>query len=350
MTIALMIIVNSPGSWSHVYAPLLHAEWHGMTPTDLVFPFFLFIVGVSIALSFATKKAASNISGSTYKKIVKRSILIFALGLFLALFPAFNFGELRVVGVLQRIALVFLICSILYLRTSWRTQLKTGIVCLVGYWICLAFLPFPGGDIGTMEPGVNFAAWVDTYITPGRLYRKTWDPEGIFSTIPAIGTCIYGLLMGQIILSKTLSQYKKIIWIFAFGTLGLFIGNIWSWAFPLNKHIWTSSYVLVSGGLASLLLAVSMWFIDELQWTKGTLLGVVFGMNAITAYVLHGVIWRLFQIPVRGDQGLQSLWMTTGTETGIPPNLVSLMWAIAYTLVIYGIVYVMYRRKIFLKI
>ena len=350
ITIALMIIVNSPGSWSHVYPPLLHAKWHGMTPTDLVFPFFLFIVGVSIALAYAQKKASGSVSSAAFQKIVKRSFYIFCLGLFLALFPRFDFGNLRVVGVLQRIAIVFMICSILYLKTSWRTQLKVGITCLVGYWICMAFIPFPGGETGSLEPGNNFTAWIDSYITPGRFYQKTWDPEGLFSTIPAIGTGIFGLLVGQVILNKVLSQNKKIIWIFAIGTMGLLIGTIWSWVFPLNKHIWTSSYVLVAGGLASLFLAAAIWFIDELKMTRGTKLGVVFGMNAITAYVLHGVIGRLFHIPIKGEAGIQSLWMSGLGEIGLPMQLASLLWAVSYMLLIYLIVYVMYRKKIFLKI
>ncbi len=350
LTIALMIIVNSPGSWSDVYAPLLHADWHGLTPTDCVFPFFLFIVGVSIALAYSKKKAGGEISRAAYTKIIKRSILIFALGLFLALFPKFDFANLRVMGVLQRIAIVFLFCSLLYLKTSWRTQLRVGIVCLVGYWVVMKLFPFGSGEIGVLEPGNNVAAWIDRYITPGRMYRTTWDPEGLFSTIPAIGTGIFGLLIGQIILNKDLTQNRKLIWIFSWGTVALFAGHIWSWFFPLNKALWTSSYVLVTGGLATLFLAAAMWFIDDQGWKRGTKLGVVFGMNAITAYVLHGVIFRLFQIPLVGDQGIQSLWMTGLGDIGISLKFASFLWALIYMLLIYVIVYIMYRKKIFIKI
>lgn len=259
LTIALMIIVNTPGSWSHVYPPLLHASWHGVTPTDLVFPFFLFIVGVSIALAYANKKAAGNIEGKAYVKIVRRTLTIILLGLFLALFPKFDFGNLRIVGVLFRIALVFFACAILYLQTSWRIQLWIGVGLLVGYWICMCMLPFGNSIAGTLEPGDNFAAWVDQYITPGRMYQKTWDPEGLFSTLPAIGTGITGLLVGQLILNKKMEQLPKIIWIFSAG-LALFVaGYMWSYIFPANKHIWTSSYVLWSSGLAAMFLAVSMW-------------------------------------------------------------------------------------------
>ncbi len=350
LTIALMIIVNCPGSWSSVYPPLRHADWHGITPTDLVFPFFLFIVGVSIALAYAGKKQSGSIGGAAYIKILKRTLIIFALGLFLALFPKFNFAELRVAGVLQRIALVFCACAILYLKTSWKTQLYVGIGCLVGYYIFMGFVPFGDSAAGTLEPGDNFAAWIDRYITPGRMYQKTWDPEGLFSTIPAIGNGIAGLLVGRIILDKKLTNHSKIIWIFTAGLSAFVLGYMWDYIFPANKHIWTSSYVLITSGLAALCLAASMWIIDERGYQKWTKLGVVFGMNAITAYVLHGVLLRLFQIDIVGDQGIQSLWMSGLTGIGIAPELVSFMWAVAYMLFIYAIALVLYKRKVFIKV
>jgi len=350
LTIALMIIVNSPGSWSHVYPPLLHAKWHGVTPTDLVFPFFLFIVGVSISLAYAGKKQSGSISSSTYTKILKRTLIIFALGIFLALFPKFNFETLRVAGVLQRIALVFCFCAILYLKTSWRTQMYVGLACLLIYYVCMAFVPFGDSAAGTLEPGDNFAAWVDRFITPGRMYQKTWDPEGLFSTIPAFGNAIAGLLIGRIILDKKMTNHAKIIWIFIAGLGAFMTGYMWDYIFPVNKHIWTSSYVLWTSGLASMCLAASMWIIDERGYQRWTKLGVVFGMNAITAYVLHGVVFRLFQIPISGDQGIQSLWMSGLTELGLAPKLVSLMWAVAYMLLIYLFALWLYRKKIFIKV
>jgi len=351
LTIALMIIVNTPGSWTHVFPPLRHAEWHGATPTDLVFPFFLFIVGVSIALAYANKKDAGHINSRVYIKIVRRTITILLLGILLAVFPKFDFSNVRIVGVLFRIGLVFLACSFLYLKTSWKTQLRVGIACLVGYWIAMKFIPFPGGEVGQLDPGVNMAAWIDTYITPGRMYKESWDPEGMFSTIPAIGTGIFGLLIGQLILNKKLTQHRKIIWIFSIGFIAFLIGNAWGWIFPINKHIWTSSYVMFCGGLAAMFLAASMWFIDELNYSNWfTKLGVVFGMNAITAYVLSGLVGRLFQIPLSGGKGLQSLWMSSLMDIGVNPQIVSLGWAIFYMLLIFVIAYVMYRKKIFVKV
>ena len=346
LTIAGMIIVNDPGSWSHVYAPLLHAEWHGATPTDLVFPFFLFIVGVSISLSLSKRKGSSNL----YVKIFKRSAIIFLLGIFLALFPKFDFENLRIVGVLQRIALVYLVCAILYLNTSHSTQLKTGIGLLVIYWITMVFIPFNGNLAGTLDPGNNFAAWIDSFILPGRLYQETWDPEGFYSTLPAIATGISGMLSGKIILDNSNSLKDKIIKLFYWGAIVLIIGSFWDYIFPINKHIWTSSYVLYSSGLAMIVLAMSMWIIDEKKYTNNIKFGLVFGSNAITAYVLHGIVWRLFQFPVINGVGFQKFWMDTGTSIGLPAKFVSFDWAIFYTLVIYFIVYQLYKRKIFIKV
>ncbi len=346
LTIAGMIIVNDPGSWSHVYAPLRHAEWHGATPTDLVFPFFLFIVGVSISLSLSKRKGSSNL----YVKIFKRSAIIFLLGIFLALFPKFDFENLRIVGVLQRIALVYLVCAILYLNTSHSTQLKTGIGLLVIYWITMAFIPFNGNLAGTLDPGNNFAAWIDSFIVPGRLYQETWDPEGFYSTLPAIATGISGMLCGKVILDNSNSLKDKIIKLFCWGAIILIIGSFWDYIFPINKHIWTSSYVLYSSGLAMIILAMSMWIIDEKKYTNNIKFGLVFGSNAITAYVLHGIVWRLFQFPVINGVGFQKFWMDTGTSIGLPAKFVSFDWAIFYTLVIYFIVYQLYKRKIFIKV
>jgi predicted acyltransferase len=346
LTIAAMIVVNDPGSWSYIYAPLKHADWHGATPTDLVFPFFLFIVGVSISLSLSKRK----VSGNLYFKIIKRSIIIFLLGIFLALFPKFDFENLRIVGVLQRIAIVYLVCAVLYLNTSFSAQLKIGVGLLLFYWTTMMFIPFGGNLAGTLEPGNNFAAWVDSFVLPGRMYQETWDPEGFYSTIPSIATGITGMLCGKIILNTNNSLKDKIIKLFYWGALMLIIGHFWDYIFPINKHIWTSSYVLFSSGLGMMILAMSIWIIDEKKYTSNIKFGLVFGSNAIVAYVLHGIVWRLFQIPIISGVGLQKLWMDTGINLGLPAKFVSLDWAVFYTVVIYFIVYQLYKKKIFIKI
>ena len=347
LTIAAMIIVNDPGSWSHVYAPLRHAEWNGATPTDLVFPFFLFIVGVSISLSLSKRK---NDGLNLYTKIFKRSVIIFLLGIFLALFPKFDFENLRVVGVLQRIAIVYFICALIFLNASFKSQLKIGIGLLVFYWVTMMFVPFNGSLAGVLEPGNNLAAWIDSFIVPGRMYQGNWDPEGFYSTIPAIASGISGMLCGTIILNKTNSLKDKIISLFFWGSIVLIVGYFWDYIFPINKHIWTSSYVLFSSGLGMMILAMSIWIIDEKKHTSNIKFGLVFGSNAIVAYVLHGIVWRLFQVPIIDGFGLQKLWMDIGINLGLPAKFVSLDWAVFYTVVIYFIVYQLYKKKIFIKI
>tara|TARA_B100001559_G_scaffold80575_1_gene66988 strand:- start:5034 stop:6104 length:1071 start_codon:yes stop_codon:yes gene_type:complete len=344
ITIIAMIIVNSPGSWSYVYNPLRHAEWHGATPTDLIFPFFLFIVGVSISLSFV--KIKNNFNKIIYLKIIRRSVIIFALGIFLSLFPDFDFYNLRFVGVLQRIALVYLICSILYLNFNLVFLVITSFLILIFYWILMMFVPFGGFDAGTIEPGINFAAWVDSFIVPGRLYMTTWDPEGFFSTIPAIVTCISGIITGEIIKYNS----NKIINLILLGFLLLIIGLVWDIFFPINKHIWTSSYVMFSSGIAMVILAISIFIIDYKSYDFELKFSIAFGSNAITAYVLHGVLWKLFQIKLIDNMGIQELWMDIGIKFGLYTKLTSLTWAIFYTLFIYIIIYQLYKRKIFLKV
>ena len=186
------------------------------------------------------------------------------------------------------------------------------------------FIPFNGNPAGTLEPGENFAAWIDSFIVPGRMYQETWDPEGLFSTIPAIATGISGMLCGKLIteLSKT---SEKIIKLFFWGTIVLIISHFWDYTFPINKHIWTSSYVLYSSGLAMIILAASMWIIDEKKYTSNIKFGLVFGSNAIVAYVLHGIVWRLFQFPIIGGVGFQKFWMDTGIGLGLSPKFVSLL-------------------------
>lgn len=214
-TIAAMMVVNDPGSWDHVYAPLLHAEWNGATPTDYIYPFFLFIVGVSIVLAYDKRLAAKEPKQGMVKKVLWRSLKIFGVGLFLWLFPAFDFGGLRWAGVLQRIALVFLPCALLFLYTDWRFWLKAAIATLLGYWLIMAYLPVPGiGPPDLSGPGKNWAHYLDSILLPGVLWQKTWDPEGILSTFPAIVTGISGMLAGRLILDVK-DDYRRLTKLFS---------------------------------------------------------------------------------------------------------------------------------------
>ncbi|TVR72536.1 MAG: DUF1624 domain-containing protein [Marinilabiliales bacterium] len=349
-TIAAMIMVNYPGRWHHVFAPLLHEDWHGITPTDLIYPFFIFIVGVSIVLAYNKRLADGHPRKDMYKKIVSRSIKIFTVGIFLALFPMFDFANLRVAGVLQRIALVFAACAVLYLNAGWKKQAWTGAVILIAYWLAMTLIPTPGMGKPMLEPGVNLAAWIDQQLLPGRMWQGDWDPEGILSTFPAIVTGITGMLAGKLIVSG-MSRERIVIWLFTIGFLSAVLGEAWGWGFPINKNIWTSSYVLYTSGLAAMTLATAMFLIDILGYRRGTKFGIIYGANAITAYVLAGVLSGLFySIQYWGGKSLNHHFVDSLWEAGLDPRVASLMYALMYVFVIFIPVYYLYRKKIFIKL
>lgn len=348
-TIAAMILVNYPGSWSHVYSPLRHAEWNGLTPTDLVFPFFLFIVGVSIALAY-TKLIHKGVSSrKLHLKIFFRTIKIFGLGLFLNFIHHFNFSEIRYVGVLQRIAIVFLISSLLFLHSRWIVQLITGAALLIMYWLLMTLVPTPGYSSAMLEPGINLAAWIDAKFLPGRMWQGTWDPEGLLSTIPAIGTCIMGMLTGIIVLGRG-TPMKKTIRIFFIGFAAGITGIIWSTLFPVNKNLWTSSYVMLTGGLAMMILAILVYLIDILQYTRFARIGIIFGANAITVYVLADILAFLFySVPFAGA-GLNEHFVLLAEHTFFSYKFMSLLYALLFVAVNFLPAYWLYRRQIYIKL
>lgn len=348
-TIIGMIIVNTPGSWDYVFPPLRHAEWNGLTPTDLVFPFFLFIVGVSIVLAYSKRIKNKAPKADLVKKIITRSILIFVFGVVLNLIGS-QFSHFRIPGVLQRIALVFLVCSLLFIYTKRKTQIWTGIVLLLGYYLLMMLVYVPDVGAGVLLPGKNLAAWIDSQTIPFYLYQGSWDPEGLLSTLPSIATGITGMMAGYIMLSN-LKIENKVIQLFVFGFFMTMIGEIWGWTFPINKNLWTSSYVLYSSGLASMTWAVLIWIIDMKGKKRWAYFGVVFGTNAITAYVLS----YLLQIPftwfnIFNGKNFQSLYMDGLTGIGVMPEAASLLWAIFFTALCFIPVLILYRKKIFLKI
>ena len=349
-TIAGMIIVNDPGSWGSVYRPLLHAKWNGATPTDLVFPFFLFIVGVSVALAF-NKELKKGVSNSfLHKKILSRTVKIFLLGLFLWLWPKFNFDGIRYAGVLQRIALVYMVISLMFLHLNWKNWAKVSVLILVAYYIIMAFVPVPGiGAPDLSEPGKNWANYLDFIALPGRLWQETWDPEGILSTFPAIVTGLTGMLAGTIIL-RISDMHKKLVYLFLFGFSMFLTGNVWDWFFPINKHIWTSSYVLYSSGLACMGLAFLIFLIDVKGYYKWTFLGRVFGANAITSYVLAGMMTLIFYRDQLWGFSWSKSFMTFMTGMGVQAELASLLYAVMYMLIIFVPSLILYRKKIFIKI
>ncbi|HBE70819.1 MAG TPA: hypothetical protein DDW52_21955 [Planctomycetaceae bacterium] len=383
ITIAGMIVVNDPGSWSHVYPPALHADWHGATPTDLVFPFFLFIVGVSITLSMGRRKEDGHSIARMAGKVVLRTIVIFAIGIFLTLFPSFNFGEIRYPGVLQRIALVYGACGLIFLSTGPRTQVILASVLLIGYCAAMQLVPVPVDDTirgafqtrhvqaqagkirvdpvslrvdtdsrpeyieANLQPGINLAAWVDRNFVPGRLWQKTWDPEGLLSTLPAIAHGIIGMLIGTWLRFRP-APHDKCIHLLAAGFGMLLAGVVWSWSFPLNKNLWSSSFVLYSCGLASLSLGFLFWIVDIHKKTQWAYPFKVFGANAIAAFVLASLLARVFSWPI-GEWELKPWFMDTFSAI-MPLKAASLAYALIFTAVIYLIVWRMYKAKIFIRV
>ena len=348
-TIALMIVVNDPGSWSHVYAPLLHAEWHGITPTDLVFPFFLFIVGVSIVLAFSKRLESGADKRDLFKKIVIRAIKIFAVGIFLNLFYKFDFANLRVTGVLQRIAIVFFICSVLYLNFSWKNLVKIGAGILVFYWIIMVVVPVPVIGEPRLAPGENIAAWIDSILLPGRMYQVTWDPEGLLSTLPAIVTGITGMLAG-ILITGSISIERKIIWLFALGFLSFIAGGVWDWFFPINKNLWTSSFVLYTTGAAAMTLATCIFIVDVLKIDSWTRPGRIFGANAITVYVFAGMLPALLSALKISGTSFNSFFMNSLTGIGMEAKLASFLYSLVFVAICYIPAYILYKKKIFIKL
>lgn len=350
LTIASMIVVNNPGDYRHEYHELGHAKWHGITFSDFIFPFFLFIMGLSIALSIP-KQLEKGMSVSTIQqKIFKRTILLFLLGLTVSVLVYPATGGFRVAGVLQRIALVYWCCSMLFLYTSWRTQLVTGIVLLIGYWMLLALVPVPGTGSPSLEPVNNLVSWFDRKYLPGMLYDEQHDPEGILSTIPAIVSGLIGVLTGQ--LSASCSSRPQLIRNLGFtGILSLSIGLIWQLYFPLNKNLWTSSFVLVTGGAALMVLSVITWLIDVKGFRPGTKPFIVFGSNAIASYMLSFVLLYLVFAPFfRDGKTINAISNAFLLSLGCSPNFSSLIWAFLYTGLCYIPVSMLYKKKIFLKV
>ena len=356
-TIAGMILVNNAGDEPNSYWPLKHAEWNGWTPTDLVFPFFLFIVGVAMAFSFSSRLKRGESRQELLGHVLWRGLLLFALGMFLNGFPnQFHLASWRVYGVLQRIAICYVIAAILALFADWRGWLVTIAGCLVGYWVLMRFVPVPGfgvptHDIPLLDPDRNLAAWLDRRLLAGHLYEGTRDPEGVLSTIPAVATSLLGLITGQWLRSAR-SAKSKALGMALFGLLGVLAGKILNLGFPINKKLWTSSYVLFTAGLALLCLALCYWIVDAKQWrglwTKPLL---VFGMNAIAAYVFAEMISHLLDQmhTSAGVSWQESVYQRMFVPLASPVNA-SLLYALAYVLMCWAAMWALYRKGIFLKI
>jgi predicted acyltransferase len=356
-TIAAMILVNNPGSWKYIYPPLRHAEWHGWTFTDLIFPFFLFIVGVAIVFAFSKQLAIGEPTGKLYIKIIRRTLILYGLGLFLSGFPFFDFSTIRVVGVLQRIAICYLVASVIFLNTkSWQSRAVWAVSLLLLYWGLMEFVPVPGVGAGSYEKGANLSNYVDSLLLKGHMWSatKTWDPEGILSTIPAISITLLGILTGEWLKSEKPAMEKTIGMLIA-GNIGLFLGSVWHYWLPVNKSIWTSSYTVLMAGLALICLGIIYYVVDIRGYQKWFKPAVVYGLNAITVFVLSGILAKsLYLIKLdQGDGTVISLsgWIyQTLFASWLGPLNGSLGYALTFIGLMYVLIWLLYRRKIFIKI
>jgi len=356
LTIAGMIMVNNPGSWGSIYPALGHAKWHGVTPTDLVFPFFLFIVGVAITLSLTKRKERGDNTNKLILNIIKRAFLIFLVGMILNGFPYYNLSIIRIPGVLQRIAVVYLISAIIFLKTNVKTQ---GIIAggiLVFYWMIMTLVPVPGIGYSNLEPATNLAAYFDNLILGGHLWSgtKVWDPEGILSTLPAVSTALSGILLGHWLKSKE-NEVTKVVWMFVIGNLAIFVSMFWDMAFPINKGIWTSSYVMYSSGLALIMFGMCYFLVDIKGYKWWIKPFEVYGMNAIAVYFLSGIVSRLLTlIQVTDSMGkeiaLKTYLYNNYFLTNFSPLNASLVWALLYVLFWLGMMWILYWKKIFIKL
>jgi len=349
LTIAAMILVNNPGTWAHVYSPLRHAEWNGWTLTDLVFPFFLFIVGV--AMTFSLPKYM--VGGGPYRKIARRAAVIFLLGLLLAAFPRFDLAHLRIPGVLQRIALVYLAAALITANTKVRGQMLWASGLLVGYQILMTWVPVPGYGAGNLAPDGNLAAYLDRALLGGHLWRQVWDPEGILSTLPAISTALLGVLTGHWLRS---GRDRREIggWLFVNGWALILAGQIWNLWFPINKSLWTSSYVLFTAGAALQLFGICYWLIEVAGIRRWATPALQFGRNPLFLFVLSGVLVKiLLRIRIGAGEDARSLysWIYRSLFTGwLSPLNASLAFALAMLALLWAIAWALDRRRIYIKV
>jgi len=348
-TIAAMIVVNYPGSEEHVYFTLRHTEWNGLSFTDQVAPYFLFFVGASIAFAYSKRLEAGASRGQLYKKIFFRSLKIYAVGMFLNLMPDFNFHTIRWTGTLQRIAIVFCISSIIYLNTRWKQQAWIGAVLLIAYWLILTCVPTPGIGKVMLEPGVNIVAWFDRKFLPGTMWRGTWDPESILTNITAVVSCITGMLAGRLMLSDK-NPSEKVNYLMTAGVFSAIAGYFWGLAFPVNENLWTSSFVLVTSGFAALLFGAFYFLVDIKGKTWGTKPGIIFGANAIAVYFLADVWALIFYVAKFGGTSLNEKFVSWLSSTGADPQLASLLYAILFVAVNFIPAWLLYRKKIFIKL
>ena len=380
ITVAAMLLVNDPGTWSAIYPPLAHAPWHGWTPTDLIFPFFLFIVGITTELSLFARRERGASDGDLARAALRRGALIFLFGILVNWFPFVQLGNvpgvadpslwdrfvyrldhLRVLGVLQRIGIAYTFAALLTMRTTLKQQVIIIASLLYGYWFAMTLLPVPGtGALGYHmldSQGGHLSAWLDRAILGAKHIWSgsvVYDPEGILSTVPAIGTAMIGILAGRWIgTARPLSE--RLNGLFAGGALAVVLAQMWHWSFPINKPLWTSSYVLFTAGVAAITLATCMWIIDVHRVTRWTKPFVIYGMNPMVAFVGSGImariIYSLWKVEVDGRPvSVQAAFYESVFASWLPPRLASLCFALTFVLFWYLVLAWMHRRRIYLRV
>ena len=354
-TMALMVLVNTPGDGNHVYAPLEHSEWNGWTPTDVVFPSFLWIAGVAITLSLARRMEAGVSRARLFAQALRRAAILYVLGVLIYAWPGLDLSTQRLLGVLQRIAICYLIAVAIYLTTRLRGQLIWIGSLLAGYWLMMTLIPVPGYGAGRLDVEGNLAHYVDRVVLGAHNYRwtGTWDPEGIVSTLPAVATTLLGIMAGHLLrLRRTLAE--RTTWLFLVGILLLAAGLVCDIWLPINKKLWTSSFALFMAGLDFQIFAIFLWLVDGVGYKRVVKPLAILGMNAIAVYLASEFL----------DEALSAVhWMSGGHAVTLrdwiyttlfaplaSPVNASLLFAIAYTLLMYLLAWGMYRRGWFWRV
>jgi predicted acyltransferase len=364
LTIAFMILVNNNGDFGAAYWPLLHSAWNGCTPTDIVFPTFLFIIGITTVISTSSRLSRGVPKRQLFLQIVRRTVILFLLGILVNSFPFFNLHTMRFFGILPRISVCYFVVATLYLFSQgWRDKLALVIAILVGYWILLRFVPVPGYGVPThgvpfMDPLHNLAFWVDRSVfSASHLSNGTYDITGLGSTLPSIATTLLGVLTAQWL--RTAHTFiKKVRNIALAGIAAILLGRLWNITFPINKQLWTSSFVLFAGGISMLLLALFMWLVDRRPSSRHSRVRslsdtalLVFGTNAIAAYVFAELLEdAISSIPSHPGTNLQETLYQSILH--IVPNaaFASLLYSLAFVAVCWIFTYALYRRRIFIKV
>ena len=359
IAVAGMLLVDYPGDEAAGYWPIRHSQWNGWTPADLIFPSFVFLMGISIVLSFSARLQRGETRRQVALHAAKRSSILFAIGVFLNGAPGFHLATWRIEGVVQRIAICYLVSGILLLWTDTRGVMTAAVVCLLGYWALMRLVPvpgmgMPGRDIPFLGPDRNLNDWIDRALFSGRLYNQTRDPEGILSTIPAVATALAGVLAGVWVRSERSSRAKA-VGMLAMGAAGMAVGAIWSHWFPINKNLWTSSFVVYTAGFSLVFLSLLYWIIEIRGWRgRWTMPFLVFGMNAIVAYCFDELLWApLYYGHARAADGSVITWQQYSNAQFLKfasPANASLLFALGTVLFCWALMWLLYRRRTFVKI